>query len=120
MLLKAEKVYTKFNEESIEIKIPKKLLLPLLQQVNRHYELLKCEKEIINNFAIHENISNTEMIMAKLFILMAEPYDKKEIKFETSIAEFLGIVGLSILQLFHAALENEDEVPHAKGVQGIS
>ena len=89
MLLKAEEVYAKFNEESIEIKIPKKLLLVLLQQVNRHCEILKYEEEIINNFAIHENISNTEMIMTKLLILMAEPYDKKEIKFETNVAEFL-------------------------------
>ncbi|MDK2919842.1 MAG: hypothetical protein PWQ37_2575 [Candidatus Petromonas sp.] len=89
MLLKPEEIYFKFNEESIEIKIPKKLLLVLLQQVNRHYEILKYEEEIINNFAIHENISNTEMIMAKLLILMAEPYDKKDIKFETSVAEFL-------------------------------
>lgn len=89
MLLKPEEIYFKFNEESIEIKIPKKLLLVLLQQVNRHYEILKYEEEIINNFAIHENISNTEMIMAKLLILMAEPYDKKDIKFEISIAEFL-------------------------------
>ncbi|MDK2807142.1 hypothetical protein PGH24_02390 [Thermoanaerobacterium thermosaccharolyticum] len=39
MLLKAEEVYTKFNEESIEIKIPKKLLLPLLQQVNRLWNI---------------------------------------------------------------------------------
>lgn len=89
MLLKPEEIYFKFNEESIEIKIPKRLLLVLLQQVNRHYEILKYEEEIINNFAVHENISNTEMIMAKLLILMAEPYDKKEIKFEISIAEFL-------------------------------
>jgi hypothetical protein len=89
MLLKAEEIYLKFNEKSIEIKIPKRLLLVLLQQVNRHYEILKYEEEIINNFAVHENISNTEMIMAKLLILMAEPYDKKEIKFEISITEFL-------------------------------
>jgi len=59
MLLKAEEIYLKFNEKSIDIKIPKRLLLVLLQQVNRHYEILKCEKEIINNFAIQENISNT-------------------------------------------------------------
>ena len=89
MLLKPEEIYFKFNEESIEIKIPKKLLLVLLQQVNRHYEILKYEEEIINNFAIHENISNTEMIMTKLLILMAEPYGKNEIILETSIAEFL-------------------------------
>jgi hypothetical protein len=119
MLLKPEEIYFKFNEESIEIKIPKKLLLVLLQQVNRHYEILKYEEEIINNFAIHENISNTEMIMAKLLILMAEPYDKKDIKFETSVAEFLVLRGLSILQLFFAASANKDEIPHAKGVQGI-
>ncbi|WP_198543670.1 hypothetical protein [Petroclostridium xylanilyticum] len=89
MLLKPEEIYFKFNEESIEIKIPKKLLLVLLQQVNRHYEILKYEEEIINNFAIRENINNTEMIMTKLFILMAEPYNRKEIIFEISIAEFL-------------------------------
>ena len=89
MLLKAEEIYLKFNEESIEIKIPKKLLLILLQQVNRHCEILKYEEEIINNFAIRENINNTEMIMTKLFILMAEPYNRKEIIFKISIAEFL-------------------------------
>lgn len=89
MLLKPEEIYFKFNEESIEIKIPKKLLLVLLQQVNRHYEILKYEEEIINNFAVHENISNTEMIMAKLLILMAEPYGKKEIILDINIAEFL-------------------------------
>ncbi|TCW35730.1 hypothetical protein EDC21_11266 [Thermohydrogenium kirishiense] len=89
MLLKAEEVYTKFNEESIEIKIPKKLLSPLLQQVNRHHEILNYEEKIINNFAIHESISNTEMIMTKLLILMAKPYGKRKIIFETSIAEFL-------------------------------
>lgn len=89
MILKAEEIYSKFNEEIIKINIPKELLLPLLQQVNRHYKILKCEKEIMNNFAIHENINNTEMIMTKFFILMAEPYDKKEVVFETSVAEFL-------------------------------
>ena len=89
MILKAEEIYSKFNAESIEINIPKKLLLPLMQQVNRHYEILKYEEEIIDNFAIHENINNTEMIMAKLLILMAEPYGKKEIILGTSIAEFL-------------------------------
>ena len=89
MLLKPEEIYFKFNEESIEIKIPKKLLLVLLQQVNRHYEILKYEEEIINNFAIRENINNTEMIMTKLFILMTKPYNRKEIIFEISIAEFL-------------------------------
>ena len=89
MLLRAEEVYAKFNEESIEIKIPKKLLLLLLQQVNRHYEILSYEEEVVNNFAVRKNINITEMIITKLFIIMAEPYDKKEIKFETSIAEFL-------------------------------
>ena len=89
MFLKAEEVYAKFNDETIEIKIPKKLLLILLQQVNRHHEILSNEEEVANNFAIRENINNTEMIMTKLFILMAEPYKKKEVIFETSIAEFL-------------------------------
>jgi hypothetical protein len=89
MLLKAEEIYLKFNEKSIEIKVPKRLLLVLLQQVNRHYEILKYEEEIIINFAVHENISNTEMIMSKLLILMAEPYGKKEIILDINIAEFL-------------------------------
>ncbi len=89
MILKAEEIYAKFNDEYIEVQVPKKLLLVLLQQVNRHYEILKYEEEVANNFAIRENINNTEMIMTKLFILMAEPYKKKEVIFETSIAEFL-------------------------------
>ena len=89
MLIKPEEIYSKFNEENIQIAIPKKLLFTLLQQVDRHREVLSNEKEEVNNFAIHDYISNTEMLMAKLLILMAEPYDKKEIKFEISIAEFL-------------------------------
>lgn len=89
MLLKAEEVYAKLNEENIQIMIPKKLLFTLLQQVDRHREVLSFEEEVINNFAIQENISNTEMIMTKLLILMAEPYGKNEIILETSIAEFL-------------------------------
>ena len=34
--------------------------------------IYKCEKDIINNFAIRENINNTEMLITKLFIIMAE------------------------------------------------
>ena len=78
MLLKAEEVYAKLNEENIQIMIPKKLLFTLLQQVDRHREVLSFEEEVINNFAIQENISNTEMIMTKLLILMAEPYGKRK------------------------------------------
>lgn len=89
MHLKAEEIYLKFNEKSIEIKIPKRLLLVLLQQVNRHYEILKYEEEVINNFAVRENINDTEMLMVKLLILMAEPYGKKEIILDINIAEFL-------------------------------
>ena len=59
MLLKAEEVYAKLNEENIQIMIPKKLLFTLLQQVDRHREVLSFEEEVINNFAIQENISNT-------------------------------------------------------------
>ncbi len=79
----------RFSEEIIKIVIPKILLLVLVQQINRHLEVLSYEQEVTDNFAIRDNINNTEMIMAKLFIIMAEPYDKKEIKFEISIAEFL-------------------------------
>ena len=89
MLLKSEEIYSKFNEENIQIVIPNKLLFTLLQQVDRHREVLSYEEEVLNNFAIHDYISNTEMLMVKLLILMAEPYDKKEVVFETSIAEFL-------------------------------
>ena len=40
MLSKSEEIYKKFSENDIEIKIPKKLLLILLQQVSRHYDIL--------------------------------------------------------------------------------
>lgn len=89
MLLKAEEVYMKFNDEDIEINIPKKLLLILLQQVSRYYDILNNEKDIINNLSVHESINNTEMIMTKLFILTAEPYSRKEVILAVSISEFL-------------------------------
>ena len=89
MLLKVEKVYAKFNEENIQIAIPKKLLFTLLQQVDRHREMVSYEEEVVNNFAIRDYISNTEMLMVKLLILMAEPYGKKEIILDINIAEFL-------------------------------
>ena len=89
MLLKPEEIYSKFNEENIQITIPKKLLFTLLQQVDRLREILGNEEEIVNNFAIYEYIGNAEMLMVKLYILIAEPYNKKEVIIETSIAEFL-------------------------------
>jgi len=89
MLLKPEEIYSKFNEENIQITIPKKLLFILLQQVDRLREILGNEEEIVNNFAIYEYIGNAEMLMVKLYILIAEPYNKKEVIIETSIAEFL-------------------------------
>ena len=89
MHLKPEEIYFKFNEESIRIRINKELLLPLLQRINRHLEVLKYEQEVIDNFAIHDNINNAEMIMTKLIILMAEPYNRKEIILELNITEFL-------------------------------
>lgn len=89
MLLKPEEIYTKFNEENIQVIIPKKLLFTLLQQVDRLREILGNEEEIVNNFAIYEYIGNAEMLMVKLYILIAEPYNKKEVIIETSIAEFL-------------------------------
>lgn len=89
MLLKSEEVYRKFNDDNIEVQVPKKLLLVLLQQVSRHREVLECEEEVVKNFAIRENINNTEMIMTKLFILMAGQNDKKEVILEISVAEFL-------------------------------
>jgi len=89
MLLKPEEIYTKFNEENIQVIIPKKLLFTLLQQVDRLLEVLGNEEEVVNNFAIYEYIGNAEMLMVKLYILIAEPYNKKEVIIETSIAEFL-------------------------------
>ena len=89
MFLKPEEIYTKFNEENIQVIIPKKLLFTLLQQVDRLREILGNEEEIVNNFAIYEYIGNAEMLMVKLYILIAEPYSKKEVIIETSIAEFL-------------------------------
>lgn len=89
MFLKLEEIYSKFNEENIQIAIPKKLLFTLLQQVDRHREMVSYEEEVVNNFAIRDYISNTEMLMVKLLILMAEPYGKKEIILDINIAEFL-------------------------------
>lgn len=89
MFLKPEEIYTKFNEENIQVIIPKKSLFTLLQQVDRLREILGNEEEIVNNFAIYEYIGNAEMLMVKLYILIAEPYNKKEVIIETSIAKFL-------------------------------
>lgn len=89
MNLKPEEIYSKFNEVNIKIKIPKELLLSLLRQINRHLEVLRYEEGVIDDFAIHENITDTEMIMVKLLILMAEPYNREEIILELNIAEFL-------------------------------
>ncbi|AEE92422.1 conserved protein of unknown function [Tepidanaerobacter acetatoxydans Re1] len=89
MLSRAEKSYSMFIEEDVEIKVSKELLFPLLQQLNRHLEALSYEQGIIDNFAIQDNINHAEMIMVKLLILMAEPYDRKEIILELNIAEFL-------------------------------
>ena len=89
MLLKSEEIYSKFNEENIQVVIPKKLLFILLQQVDRLLEVLGNEEEVVNNFAIYEYIGNAEMLMVRLYILIAEPYNKKEVTFEISIAEFL-------------------------------
>ena len=89
MHLKPEEIYSKFNDENIQVIIPKKLLFILLQQVDRLREVLGNEEEVVNNFAIYEYISNAEMLMVKLLILMAEPYGKKEIILDINIAEFL-------------------------------
>ena len=79
MHLKPEEIYSKFNDENIQIIIPKKLLFILLQQVDRHREILSNEEEIVNNFAVHDYIGNTEMLIVKLLILMAEPSGKNEV-----------------------------------------
>ena len=89
MLLKPEEIYSKFNDENIQVIIPKKLLFTLLQQADRLREVLSNEEVEVNNFAIYDYISNVEMLMVKLYILVAEPYNQKEVILETSIAEFL-------------------------------
>lgn len=89
MLLRAEEIYMKFREETIKIVIPKMLLLVLIQQINRHLEVLSYEQGIIDNFAIQDDMNNAEMIMTKLLILISEPNNKKQILFELNIAEFL-------------------------------
>ncbi|UWV48045.1 hypothetical protein N1236_05925 [Acetivibrio thermocellus] len=94
MHLKPEEIYSRFNDENIQIIIPQKLLFTLLQQVDKLCEVLSNEEEEVNNMAIHDYISNTEMLMVKLLILMAEPHGKKEVILETSIAEFLVLRGL--------------------------
>jgi len=86
---KSEEIYFKFTGESIGIKIPKQLLLPLLQQVNRHLEILRYEEEVIENFAVRDNINNVAMIMTKLLLLIAEPNDRVEVVLFVTIAEFL-------------------------------
>lgn len=47
MLLKSEEIYSKFNEENIQVVIPKKLLFILLQQVDRLIEVLGNEEEVV-------------------------------------------------------------------------
>jgi len=89
MLLKQEQIYSKFNQESIKVTIHKKLLFTLLQQADRLLEALSNEEDKVINFAAQDYINNTEMLMVKLYILIAEPYNKKEVILETSIAEFL-------------------------------
>jgi len=89
MISKSEQIYLKFCEETIKIVIPKMLLLILLKQVNRHLEVLSYEQGAIDNFAIQDDMSNAEMIMTKLLILISEPNNKKQIVFELSVAEFL-------------------------------
>ena len=107
MLLKPEEIYSKFNEENIQIAIPKKLLFTLLQQVDRLREVLGNEEEVVNNYAIYEYISNAEMLMVKLYILIAEPYNKKEVIFEISIAEFLVLWDLVFCNYFLPHLREE-------------
>ena len=50
MFSKSKKIYRKFNEEKIQIRIYKEFLLTLLKQVYEHHKALNYEKEIVNNF----------------------------------------------------------------------
>jgi hypothetical protein len=111
MFLKPEEIYTKFNEENIQIVISKKLLFTLLQQVDRYREVLSNQEEVVNNFAIHDYISNSEMLMVKLLILLAEPSGKNEVILETSIAEFLTLRDFVFCNYL---------LPHLKGKMRLS
>ena len=84
-----ERIYKKFSEDNVTIKIPKKLLLDLMRQVKRHNDILNLERELIDNLVIHEKIHNTEIILTKLFVLTADPYEREEIILFLTIAEFL-------------------------------
>ena len=119
MHLKPEEIYFKFNEESIRIRINKELLLPLLQRINRHLEALSYEQGVIDNFAIHDNISNAEMIMTKLLILMAEPYNRKEIILELNIAEFLVLRECICLNLQLMGVHNKKYEGLARQIESI-
>ncbi len=50
---------------------------------------LRCEEEIIDNFEVRDNINNAEMIITKLFLLIAEPYEREKVVLFVTIAEFL-------------------------------
>ncbi|WP_235836062.1 hypothetical protein EPD62_003230 [Acetivibrio thermocellus] len=89
-MLSEEEIYCKFINESISLKIPQKLLLSLVRQMNRHLEILNLEKELYDNVAIQEDINNTEVIRTKLFLCISAANDRKDdIHMELSIAEFL-------------------------------
>lgn len=89
MSQKSEEIYFKSIEESVGLKIPKELILTLLRQINRCLEILRCEEEIIDNFEVRDNINNAEMIITKLFLLIAEPYEREKVVLFVTIAEFL-------------------------------
>lgn len=89
MSQKSEEIYFKSIEESVGLKIPKELILTLLRQINRYLEILRCEEEIIDNFEVRDNINNAEMIITKLFLLIAEPYEREKVVLFVTIAEFL-------------------------------
>lgn len=89
-MLNGEETYWKYINDSISLKIPKKLLLNLVRQINQHLEVLNLEKELYDNLAIQEGISNTEVIRTKLFLCIAAANDREDdIHMELSVAEFL-------------------------------
>ena len=93
--------------------------MPLLQRINRHLEALSYEQGVIDNFAIHDNISNAEMIMTKLLILMAEPYNRKEIILELNIAEFLVLRECICLNLQLMGVHNKKYEGLARQIESI-
>lgn len=89
MNLKGKAIYIKFNNEDMEVEIPKLILFDVARQVNKYIGFLQKEKESKENFTISDNINKAENIFAKILIVSGEPYGRQEVILYLTIAEFL-------------------------------